>query len=165
MAMSESPELAQATLTLARVADELGCTRDQLDLWFARGVVAERDGLRSQLAGLVAWRGKFLAQARRAIVDADRFRRIYDPEQPDLGIVIDTVLDDRDALRARVDELESFVVDLAFHGTRHDLNPTMNMADVDVLYTGMSDYLRSMDETIRRRAKALLPEKETKADE
>lgn len=30
-----------AKLTLARVADELGCTRDQLDLWFARNVMTK----------------------------------------------------------------------------------------------------------------------------
>lgn len=67
----------------------------------------ELDLTHARIAELEEWQEQRLVQARRAVMDLDRFRRIFDPEQPDLAIVIDAVLDERDALRARVAELES----------------------------------------------------------
>ncbi|TDP29797.1 hypothetical protein [Nocardia ignorata] len=63
-----------------------------------------------------------------------------------------------EALQARVAELEAFVTDLAGHGLRFDLNPTMQMGDVGQLYVGFANYLVRADESIRQRAAELLPE-------
>lgn len=63
-----------------------------------------------------------------------------------------------EALRARVAVLEAFVTDLAGHGLRFDLNPTMNLASVEDLYSGFARYLTRADESIRLRAAELLPE-------
>ncbi|WP_043654410.1 hypothetical protein [Nocardia thailandica] len=61
-------------------------------------------------------------------------------------------------LQARVAELEEFVTDLAGHGLRFDLNPTMQMGSVEQLYTGFAHYLVRADESIRQRAAELLSE-------
>ncbi|MET8648495.1 hypothetical protein [Nocardia aurea] len=55
--------------------------------------------------------------------------------------------------RARVDELEKFAADLAVHGLRCDLNPTLLG---DGTYEWWSDYLHTADKAIRDRARALL---------
>lgn len=66
-----------------------------------------------------------------------------------------------EALRARVAELEALVTDLAGHGLRFDLNPTMQMGSVEQLYVGFANYLVRADESIRQRAAELLPEEDS----
>lgn len=48
----QDAELGQARMTLARVADELGCTREQLDLWYARGVMCAWHEARARITAL-----------------------------------------------------------------------------------------------------------------
>lgn len=46
--------------------------------------------------------------------------------------------------------------DFAKHGLRCDLNPTMQLTDVQQVYAAMSSYLRRQDERVRERARAAL---------
>ncbi|MFE7744410.1 hypothetical protein [Nocardia sp. NPDC057455] len=71
-----------ANLTLDRVADELGCSRDQLDLWSARRIVVERDNARDRVAELTT-----------ALAEANDARMRH--------------LDVNERLRARIAELEA----------------------------------------------------------
>lgn len=57
--------------------------------------------------------------------------------------------------RARAAELEWFVADLAAHGLRCDLNPTVLNGGT---YEWWSDYLRAADKSIRDRARAVMGE-------
>ncbi len=66
-----------------------------------------------------------------------------------------------EALQARVAVLEAFVTDLAGHGLRFDLTPTLNVASVEVLYAAFARYVTRADESIRQRAAELLPEEDT----
>jgi len=63
--------------------------------------------------------------------------------------------------------LLAFVRDLASHGVRHDLNPTMRhgaifsryvqRGDIDALHRFYTDYLSGIDCSIRQRAAEALP--------
>lgn len=54
-----------------------------------------------RLEELEGWKTKQVERARRAITEPARFNRVYDPKNPDLAVVIDTALDERDALRTQ----------------------------------------------------------------
>jgi hypothetical protein len=69
---------------------------------------------------------------------------------------MDRMAVDMDAKAARIAELEAFVADLAENGLRFDLTPTMNLADVEILYAGFADYLHRIDSAISDRARALI---------
>lgn len=64
---------------------------------------------------------------------------------------------ERDAALARVAELERFVADLASHGLRCDLTPTLNHSSPQTYADGMLDYLRKVDASIRSAARKLVP--------
>lgn len=74
-----------------------GCGKGHAE--FIAWARTELPGLLDELDKLRAWRERVVAQGRRAVTDPDRFHRIYDPQQPDLAIVIDAMLDERDSLR------------------------------------------------------------------
>lgn len=86
-------QLHTAGLTLDRVADELGCTRVQLDLWFARGVVSERDQLRARITELESANAN-LDEAFRAA--ADQAHQLAGEWRPPARII--TAVADLDAL-------------------------------------------------------------------
>lgn len=72
---------------------------------------------------------------------------------------------ERDRARATAVDLEQqlarvveFVEDVAKHGMRCDLHPTMDCRDVGTLYGDFSRYLRRVDDTLRSRAAAVLAE-------
>ncbi|MHC8516829.1 hypothetical protein [Sporosarcina sp. ITBMC105] len=65
--------------------------------------------------------------------------------------------EDIPALLAEVERLQEVLTDLANYGTRHDITPTIGgriQSCVDV--SGFYEYMRSMDESVRRRAKEAL---------
>ncbi|WP_280425486.1 hypothetical protein [Nocardia carnea] len=81
-------ERDMANLTLARVGDELGCSRDQLDLWFAKGLRDRAEKLeaarRPSLGYVVGWQGPgrtFLVFDEPEVgIIGDRVRAYTDPE-------------------------------------------------------------------------------------
>ena len=60
--------------------------------------------------------------------------------------------------RDRVAELEAFVADIACHGLRADLNPTMNHSTPEKYADGMLRYLRSVDASLRAAARRFVPD-------
>jgi hypothetical protein len=59
---------------------------------------------------------------------------------------------------ARIAELEAFVGDIACHGLRADLNPTMNFSgDTDHMYSQWTSYLRRINTGLRDAARTLVP--------
>ena len=63
------------------------------------------------------------------------------------------------ALPDLLDELErarEALSDMAEHGLRFDLNPTIAMGPDDSVYAQMSAYMRRMDQSVRERARAAL---------
>ncbi|WP_280476301.1 hypothetical protein [Nocardia farcinica] len=87
----------------------------------------------------------------------------HDPRTPEEGRPVDDLLESLDTLirlmaaeleaqHARFAELETFVRDLAAHGLRCDLTPTMDFASAERLYTRLTSYLRNVDTSLRERA-------------
>ncbi|WP_280509914.1 hypothetical protein [Nocardia farcinica] len=68
-----------------------------------------------------------------------------------LPVLLDA-LDEAEEARARAAELETFVRDLAAHGLRCDLTPTMDFASAERLYTRLTSYRRDVDTSLRERA-------------
>ncbi|MFD6400790.1 hypothetical protein [Nocardia sp. NPDC060249] len=71
---------------------------------------------------------------------------------------IDTPAPTAQELKARVAKLEEFVADLAGHGLRFDLDPTLLVPRDGSVAPHLIDYLTRADSSIRERAAALLPE-------
>lgn len=63
---------------------------------------------------------------------------------------------ERDDLAARLEWAEAFIRDLAEHGLRADLNPTVNMFSADTVYTHLVEYLTRLDTGISARARRAL---------
>lgn len=59
-------------------------------------------------------------------------------------------------LLAEVKTLRAALTDIAEHGLRADLNPTVQFGDDDHVYTQLTDYLRRCDAHIRERAQSAL---------
>lgn len=100
---TDHERITELSANLALIAGALGAPEDTL--WSRLPDVASE--LRARVAELEGWQELQVARARRAVDDPDRLRRIYDPQQPDLAVTIDAALDERDALRARIAELEA----------------------------------------------------------
>lgn len=64
----------------------------------------------------------------------------------------------RDLLLARQENkrLRATLLDMREHGTRFDLNPTMAWKDEDTLALGYLEYIKRIDEAVRKRAAAAL---------
>ncbi len=136
-------------VTLDRVADELGCTRDRLDLWAARAVVYE------QACAALEKHRKRADTAEGRIAELEAQLREEGNTVGRLQDQLRTACTEGADARARAAELEWFVADLAAHGLRCDLNPTVLNGGT---YEWWSDYLRAADKSIRDRARAVMGE-------
>ncbi|MGI5223001.1 hypothetical protein [Nocardia sp. CA-290969] len=100
----------------------------------------------------------------RDVLDATGMHDIIDESgDGDWALVwerIATMGADLRAAQARVWELEAFVADVASHGLRCDLNPTMDCSTPEKHAEGMLRYLRSVDATMRKEARRFVPDAE-----
>lgn len=182
--MSDRDLIAEGRLLLRRVAPSPGMTPDP---WTAYewvrdnlgAILDELEAARVAYAKLVQETQQHYAaiaskqqQYRTRIAELESalpYREVWSDETPPGGMVCGTCgypvesepCPDHapKAEDARITELEEFAHDLATHGTRFDLTPTMNCRDAETLYGGMSEYLRRIDDTIRDRARIALGQK------
>ena len=68
------------------------------------------------------------------------------------------LLEQRDALRVRVAEMEAVLQDFAEHGVRHDLTPTttLRIGDTDAVHVFYRCYIGSIDQHVRNVARRAL---------
>ena len=87
------------------------------------------------------------------LLAAIRDRNGVDPEYgKEFRLQVDTKV----KALAEVRRLRAVLNDFAKHGTRHDLNPTLNHATRETTAMGYLAYLKSMDKAVRDRAEDAL---------
>jgi hypothetical protein len=159
-----SPPVFLASQMRRADAEFIAHSPDDID-WLLGEVARLRCEWSSSLTREKHWRTDVKAiRAERdaALAEADDLRRelLAETYRPEGGEVVMRELiaakAERDRLAAQVRAVEALARDLAEHGLRADLTPTVMFGDESHVYRQLTDYLRRMDSNVRERARAAL---------